>query len=156
MALEGEYIPRAVPQDFHAAVSHAVREDGALMKHNVALTISSLLMLLLFLFHLTDDTLHAKAGMDARGTVICLLIMLTLLYGTVELAGRRVGYVITLLGGLAALYMPFLHGLGPGSTKWGFFFVWTMLALAVTGAFSAILSAQALFRSLRARRAIQG
>jgi hypothetical protein len=121
------------------------------MKQSLALTISSLLMLVFFVFHLTDDTLHAKAGMDAQGTVICLLIMLTLLYGTVELAGHRSGYAIMLLGGLTALYMPFLHGVGPASTKWGFFFVWTLFALGVTGAFTAILSAHALWRSFRPR-----
>lgn len=119
------------------------------MKQNLALTISSLLMLVLFTLHVTDDTLHAKAGMDATGTSICLLIMLALLYGIVELAGRRAGYVITFLGGLASLWMPFLHGVGPGSTKWGFFFVWTLFALGITGAFSAILSARALWRSFR-------
>jgi hypothetical protein len=121
------------------------------MKQNVTLTISSLLMLVLFMLHLTDDTLHAKGGMDATGTVICLSIMLTLLYAAVELAGRRLGYVITLLGGLASVYMPFLHGFGPGATKWGFFFVWTLFALGVTGAFTAILSARALWRSVRTR-----
>ena len=121
------------------------------MKQNVTLTISSLLSLVLFMLHLTDDTLHAKDGMAVSGTLICLLIMLALLYGTVELAGRRWGYVITLLGGVAALYMPFLHGLGPGATKWGFFFVWTLFALGVSGAFSAVLSACGLWRSFRAR-----
>jgi len=34
------------------------------MKHNVTLTITSLLMLVLFSFHLTDDALHATVGMD--------------------------------------------------------------------------------------------
>ena len=121
------------------------------MKQNVALTISSLLMIVLFMLHLTDDTLHAKDGMAASGTAIIVLVMLALLYGTVELAGRRWGYVITLLGGLLSLYMPFLHGMGPGATKWGFFFVWTLFALGVSGAYSAALSARGLWRSLRAR-----
>jgi len=121
------------------------------MKQNVVLTISSLLMLVLFTFHLTDDTLHATNGMDVSGTTICLVIMLVLLYGIVELAGKRLGYVIMLLGGLASLYMPFLHGMGPRATRWGFFFVWTMLAMGVTGAFSAILAARGLWRSVRAR-----
>ena len=121
------------------------------MKQNVALTISSLLMLVLLTFHLTDDTLHATDGMDVSGTIICLVIMLVLLYGTVELAGKRLGYVIMLIGGLASLYMPLLHGMGPRATRWGFFFVWTMLAMGVTGAFSAILSARGLWRSFRTR-----
>lgn len=132
---------------------------GALVRQNITLTISSLLTLVLFSLHLTDDVLHAKAGLDLSGTVICLLIMLVLLYGTVELSGRRLGYVIMLLGGIAAAYMPFLHGLGPGATKWGFFFVWTLLALGVSGSFAAILSMRALWRSIRtgaSRPALQG
>jgi predicted membrane channel-forming protein YqfA (hemolysin III family) len=82
------------------------------------------------------------------------LIMLVLLYGTVELAGRRLGYIIMLLGGIAAAYMPFLHGLGPRATRWGFFFVWTLLALGVIGSFAAILSMRALWRSIRARESV--
>lgn len=121
------------------------------MKRNITLTISSLLTLALFLVHLTEDVLHDKAGLDPTGTVICLLIMLVLLYGTVELAGRRSGYVIMLLFGIAAAYMPFLHGLGPSAVRWGFLFVWTLLAIGVSGSFTAILSAGALWRSMRTR-----
>ena len=121
------------------------------MKQNLTMTIASLLALVLFMLHLTDDVLHAKDGLDLGGTVICLLIMLVLLYGTVELAGRRLGYIIMLLGGVAAAYMPFLHGLGPRATRWGFFFVWTLLALGVSGSFAALLSARALWRSFRTR-----
>jgi hypothetical protein len=121
------------------------------MKRNIALTISSLLLVVLSTLHITDDTLHAKDGIDASGTAIVLVIMLVTLYGTVELAGRRLGYLIMLLGGLGALYMPFLHGLGPRATRWGFFFVWTLIALGVTGAFSAVLSAHGLWRAFRTR-----
>ena len=119
------------------------------MRQNLVLTISSLLTLVLFTFHLTDDILHDKAGLDLQGTIICLLIMLVLVYGTVELAGRRLGFIIMFLGGLAAAYMPFLHELGPRSTRWGFFFVWTMLAMGVSGSFAAILALRALWRTWR-------
>lgn len=117
------------------------------MRQNPTLTNSSLLMLVLFTLHLADDVLHAP--MDLVGTAICLSIIVGLLYGTVELAGRRAGYVIMLLGGIAAAYMPFLHSLGPRAARWGFFFVWTLIALGGTGAFTAILSARELWRSLR-------
>lgn len=119
------------------------------MRRNITLTLASLLTLVLFSLHLTDDVLHDKAGLDVSGTIICLLIMLVLLYGTVELAGRRLGYVIMLLGGAAAAYMPFLHTLGPRATRWGFFFVWTLLALGVSGSFTAILAMRGLWRSIR-------
>lgn len=129
------------------------------MKQNITLTISSLFTLALFTLHLTDDALHAKAGMDLNGIIIVLVIMLVLLYGTVELAGRRAGYIITLLGGLASAYVPFLHGMGPNATKWGFLFVWTLLGLGLSGAFSAVLSARGLWRSFRTHagsRSLQG
>ena len=119
------------------------------MRQNLTLTIASLLTLVLFSVHLTDDVLHDKAGLDTQGTIICLAIMLVLLYATIELAGRRLGYVIMLLGGLASAYMPFLHGLGPSATRWGFVFIWTMLAMATSGLFVSILSARGLWRSAR-------
>ena len=117
------------------------------MKRNLTLTIMSLLTLVLFTLHLADDTIHAKEGMDAMGTTITLAIAIVLLYATVELAGRRLGYIIILLGGLASAYMPYLHTMGPRATRWGFFFVWAMIAMAVTGLFAAILSARELWRS---------
>jgi hypothetical protein len=51
------------------------------MRQNITLTITSLLTLVLFSLHLTDDVLHDKAGLDTQGTIICLAIMLVLLYG---------------------------------------------------------------------------
>ena len=121
------------------------------MKQNLTLTISSLLVFVLTTFHLTHDALHAGAGMPPRDVTILLVIMLTMLYGTVGLAGRRAGFIIMLLGGVAAASMPYLHGVGPRATRWGFFFVWTLFALGVSGSFTAILAAQALWRSLRSR-----
>jgi hypothetical protein len=121
------------------------------MKRNITLTITAFVTLVLSMLHVTDDTVHARDGVDLSGTIILLLIMLVFLYAIVELGGRRLGYFLMLLGGLGAAYMPFLHGLGARSTRWGFFFVWTLLALGVSGAFSAILSAGALLRSFRKR-----
>ena len=121
------------------------------MKQNLTLTTSSLLSLVLTTFHLTHDALHGSAGMTPSDVTILLVIMLTMLYGTVELAGRRAGFIIMVVGGVAAASMPYLHGVGPRATRWGFFFVWTLFALGVSGSFTAILAAQALWRSLRSR-----
>jgi hypothetical protein len=117
------------------------------MKQNLTLTIATLLTLVLTTFHFTHDILHDADGLTSGEVSILLVIMLVLLYGTVELAGRRAGYIIVLLGGAAAAYMPYLHSMGPGATRWGFFFVWTMLVMGVTGTFAAILAARALWRS---------
>ena len=121
------------------------------MKQNVTLTVSSLFLVVLATFHLTHDVLHAKDGMPSTDVLKLLLIMLVMLYGTVELAGRRSGYIVIFLGGLGAAAMPFVHGMGPGATRWGFFFVWTLFGLGVGGSFTAILSAHALWRSFRTR-----
>jgi hypothetical protein len=76
-----------------------------------------------------------------------------LLYGTLVLAERRSGYVIMLFGGLIAAGMPVIHMRGAryveiAKSSGGFFFVWTLFALDVTGLFSLILSARGLW-SLR-------
>jgi hypothetical protein len=122
------------------------------MRQNVPLTVSSLLAIALFTVHLAHDFVFGLDAMTRAGTSTFLLIMLVSLYGTVELAGRRSGYVITLLVGILAVGMPVLHTVGgPRSAGRGFFFVWTLLALGATGVFSAVLSARGLWRSFRAR-----
>ena len=118
-------------------------------KQNPTLTIFALLSLILSLIHITQDTMLTKEGVDTTGVVIILSIMLVYLYGITELAGRRFGYVIMLLGGLGAAYMPFLHSMGRVGVAKGFDFILVLFALGVTGAFSAILSMQALWRSFR-------
>ena len=121
------------------------------MKQNAALTISSLIAIVLFPVHLTHDFIFGLDSMTRPGTFTFLAIMLVFLYGTVELSGRRSGYVIMLLLGIAAMAMPVLHTVGgPRSASRGFFFVWTLLALGGTGVFSATLAARELWRSMRA------
>ena len=117
------------------------------------LTITSLLTLLLLTFHLTDDIVRGfeKGGLsNLIGTV---LISAVWLYGTLVLAGRRSGFVIILLGSLLGLFVPYVHmrGKGVGVTSsighssGHFFFVWTLIAIGVTGLFSVILSARGLW-----------
>jgi hypothetical protein len=75
------------------------------MKQNVALTIASLLSILVMTFHLTDDVVR---GMEP-GTIanlIVLPILVVQLYGTLVLLGKRSGYVIILLGSLLLLVVP--------------------------------------------------
>ena len=122
------------------------------MKQNLPLTISSLLSVVLFTVHLAHDFVLGLDSMTRAGTSTFLLIMLVSLYGTVELAGRRSGYVITLLVAIFAMAMPVLHTVGgPRSAERGFFFVWTLLALGGSGVFSAVLSARGLWQSFRTR-----
>ena len=128
------------------------------MKHNLTLTITSLLSILFMTFHLTSDTLHAKVGTPEAGgsTLVAVPILVVWLYGTLVLAERRSGYIIMLVGSLIALGVPVIHVMGAGGIFRGqiaksspaFLFVWTLHALAVTGMFSLILSVRGLW-SLR-------
>ena len=122
------------------------------MKHSSMLTIASLLSILFFTLHLADDI---RRGMEP-GTLTNLTavpIFVFWLYGTLVLAERRSGYIITLLGGLFALLVPLAHlrGKGVGVTSsisrfnGHFFFVWVLFAIGVTGLFSVILSARGLW-----------
>jgi hypothetical protein len=119
------------------------------MKHNVMLTIASLLSILFSTFHLTDDIIR---GMEKGGAsnLVAVPILVVWLYGTLVLAERRSGYIIILLGSLLASGMPVIHMRGAGvgamaKSSGGFFFVWTLLALGVTGLFSVILSVRGLW-----------
>ena len=120
------------------------------MRDNITLTVASLLSILLMSFHLTQDVLHGVD--DPKGIKVAVLILLVWACGTVLLAGRRSGYIITFLGGLFAAAMPVLHTMGRGPVRWGFFFVWTLYALGVLGGLAAILSAMGMWK-LRSGRA---
>ena len=114
------------------------------------LTIASLLSILFGTFHLADDI---DRGMSPGGlpNLIGVVICVVWLYGTLVLAERRSGYVITLLGSLLGLVVPVIHMKGAGvggaiaKSSGAFFFIWTLLALGVTALFSVILSARGLW-----------
>lgn len=119
------------------------------MKHNTMLTITSLLAILLMTLHITDDIVRglSRPAADNVGGVVIFVVWLI---GTLLLAERRLGYVITLLGGVFAAAMPVLHMTGKSyvaivRSSGGFFFVWTLLAVGITGTFAVILSARALW-----------
>jgi hypothetical protein len=126
------------------------------MKPNVMLTIASLLSILFFTFHLTDDIVRGFEPGGLNNLIGGVLILVVWLYATLLLAERRSGYITILLGGLLSLGVPVLHMKGKGvgvasgiaNSSGGFFFVWTLLALGLTGLFSVILSARGLW-SLR-------
>lgn len=123
------------------------------MKHSTMLTITSLLSILLFTFHLTDDIARGVEPGGISNLVGGSLIMVVWLYGATVLAERRSGYVITLLGSLLAFGVPILHMKGKGvgvasgvaNYSGGYRFVWMLIALGVTGLFSAVLSARGLW-----------
>jgi hypothetical protein len=125
------------------------------MKHNT-LTVASLLTIILIPFHVGQDV---ALGLDRGGSgfvFIVVPILLVIACGIFLLSERRSGLIIMLLGGVAALAMPIIHrnnafteaiAKSPG----GLFFMWTLMALGVTGGLAIILSARGLWR-LRARK----
>ena len=121
------------------------------MKHNVRLTVVSLLTLLLLTLHLTHDTIR-----QAEGSVkypIPVVVFSLWLYATLMAPDRVWGYIVMLFGGLFGAAMIVVHANGTVVGKsGGFFFVWTMFALSATGWVTLILSARGLWMAFRARR----
>lgn len=125
------------------------------MKHNLMLTITSLVSILFMTFHLTQDTLHASAGTAEAGgaTLIAVPILVVWLYGTLFLAERRLGHIIMLIGSLLAMQMPIVHVMGSSGIFSGefakysgaFLFFWTLFILGITGLLSFILSVRGLW-----------
>ena len=126
------------------------------MKPNHTLTIFSLLTILFLTLHLTDDIIRGYEPGGLANLIGGVLISVIWLYATLVLAGRRSGYIILLIGSLLALVVPYIHMKGRGvgiasgiaHSSGGFRFIWTLIALGVTGLFSVILSARGLW-SLR-------
>src|SRR3954452_10214116 len=118
------------------------------MKKNVTLAVTSLLSILLLTLHITDDIVRGISKAEPSNTA--LLVLAVFLYGTLELAGRRSGYLIMLLVGLFAAGMPVIHMRGAhygeiARSAGGFFFVWTLWALGGLGGLTVILSARGLW-----------
>ena len=128
------------------------------MKRSIVLTTTSLLSIILLSLHLTDDIVY---GTDKSpvSNVIVIAILVIWLYGTLILPERRSGHTIMLLGSVAGMVVFTVHvtrmgGLPAGAlaqSSGAFFFVWTLLALAVTSVFSAILSANGLWNLRRSK-----
>jgi hypothetical protein len=119
------------------------------MKNDKLLTITSLVSIVVMTLHITDDIVRgiSPPGADNIGAVPIFLVWL---YGTLALGDRRSGYVIMLLGGLFAAAMPVLHMTGSqydtiATSPGGFFFIWSLIVVGVTGTFAVILSARALW-----------
>ena len=121
------------------------------MKHNVTLTIASLLSILFTSFHHADDVVRGMAP-GQFSNLIPVIFLLVWLYATLVLAGRRSGYIIILVLSFIASGLPVIHMTGAGlaggrlaNSSGAFFFVWTLIALGVTALFSVILSARGLW-----------
>ncbi len=115
-------------------------------------TITSLLLIVLATIHLAQDIAYGYEP----GTVNNLFIVpftVVWLYGALVLAGKRSGYIITLLLSLFSFVVPYIHMSGKGAGvasrvayhSGHLFFVWTLLAIGVLGVFNAILCLHGLW-----------
>jgi len=144
------------PKSHRVRQVHMQRPGEQTVSERAALTMSSLLAILLFSLHVADDIAR---GFDKGGvaTLSAIPICVIWLYGTLVLAGRRSGYFIILLLSLLALVVPVIHmtGRGVGSqiahSNGGLFFAWTLIALGVSALFSGILAVRGLWSMRRAR-----
>ena len=119
------------------------------MKYKDPLIITSLLSILLLSLHFTDDIVRGISPVGSAN-IGASVILLVFLYGTVELAERRSGLVLMLLGGIFAFGMPVIHLRGArigeiAASSGGFFFMWTLFALGTTGLYAIILTARRLW-----------
>jgi len=128
------------------------------VKRNLVLPITSLLSILLASFHLVDDIVYGSEK-GVAPNLLMVAILAVWLYGTLVLPERRVGHIIMLLGSLAGLTIFVTHvtgagglaGVEIGKLSGAFFFVWTLLALAVVSLLSLTLSAYGLWSLLRSK-----
>jgi hypothetical protein len=128
------------------------------VKRNLVLLVTSLLSILFASFHLVDDIVYgSEKGMASN--VLMVAILAVWLYGTLVLPERRAGHIIMLLGSLLGLTIFLAHltgtggleGIKIGKLSGAFFFVWTLLALAVVSLLSLAVSAQGLWSLLRSK-----
>jgi hypothetical protein len=116
----------------------------------------SLLAIFFTSLHYTDDVIRKVREMDQGGwqVLIAVLILVVWLYAILVLAERKSGYIISLIMSLLNSLIPLGHLTGmageatPGEilASSGPFFVWVVIALALTVFPSVILSAYLLFR----------
>ena len=132
------------------------------MSLNSIYTRVSLLAIFFVTLHYTDDVIRKVRGMDQGGLAVLLavLILVVWLYAILVLAERRSGYAISLIISLLNSLIPLGHLMGmageatPGEilASSGPFFVWVVIALALTVFPSLALSAYLLFS--RSRRSL--
>jgi hypothetical protein len=132
------------------------------MKDTDTLTITSLLSILLFSFHWADDIVRGLAS-GGLSSLFGVLILVVWLYGTLVLAERRSGHIIMLVGSILGVVALIVHMRGVGlvggriaHSSGMFFWVWTLIALGISSAFSVLLSARALWSLPRKRAARAG
>jgi len=129
------------------------------MKDQVTVTVTSLISILLFTLHWTDEISRGLERGTLSGAWVGVLILVVWLYATLGLGEGRARYIILLLASIGGLGVLLLHMSGAGlvggkvgaSGSGVFLWVWTNITLGTVSAVSAILSARCLWRLRRGR-----
>jgi hypothetical protein len=128
------------------------------MKRNLVLPVLSLLSIVLASLHLADDIAYgSETGVASNLLIVAILAVW--LYGTLMLSERLAGHIIMLLGSLLGLTVFLAHvtgagglpGMEIGKSSGAFFFVWTLLALAVVSLVTLVVCANGLWNLLRSK-----
>ncbi len=129
------------------------------MKRSLVLQVTSLLSIVLASLHLVDDIVYGSERGVASALVMAAVLAVWL-YGTLVVPERLAGAIIVLLGSLLGLTVFFVHLTGTGGLlgiqiaklSGAYFFVWTLLALAVVSLVSLAVSVQSIWNALRTKQ----
>jgi len=127
------------------------------MRLSTLRTIVSVLAVVLFAAHWTDDVVRAISPFG-KTSIFGVAILAVWAYGTLVLAERRAGYIIMLIGGLFGTLIPVVHWQGVhinemAQASGGWFFSFALIMLASTSAFSAILAVHGLIAQRKTQTA---
>jgi hypothetical protein len=128
---------------------------------HVTLKVTSLLSVLLFAFHWSDEISRGMevGTLSAFGGIVILVVWLS---GTLVLGDRRSGYIISLIGGILGLGVLVLHmmwkgmmgGRIPPNSPGAFFWALTLVMLGTMSTIAAILAARALWTTFSSRSTV--
>lgn len=125
------------------------------MQHTLALTLTSLISIVLAVIHLTEDVVR---GFEAGRTEMFngVLIGAVWLYAVLGLPEGRIRYLTILLFSIGGAGVAYIHMRGAGlvggriaGSSGMFFWVFTLLMLGVTAACAAMLCVHGLWRAFR-------
>lgn len=125
------------------------------MTRNRPLVVLSLLTLLLLSLHIAHDTIRQAEG--SMQYPIPVAVFALVLYATLMAPDRVWGQVVMLFGGLFGAAMIVVHAKGVVvRNSGGFFFTWTLFALAATGWVTMVLAGREIWGTVRGGRAARG
>lgn len=122
-----------------------------LMANEKTVSVMALITIGLSTVHLSQDIAYGIERGDITAFIATVIVGVWL-SATLAFAGRRIGCALLLILSLLSLIVPLLHMSGRGvgrdiaASGGGLFFVWTLLALAVTAPVSFMVAVQGLWR----------